>query len=440
MTSEVVVMNNLAVALAADSAATVSASGPDNKIYNSADKLFMLSKRHPVGVMVYSNGTLLGIPWETILKMFRRRLGDDEYPTLEEYGLELIKYLDNNTKLFPEALQHQYLLEAIEDLYQSLVKASTERFVGALKVPTEEQSEAIKIAKEVILEKLEQWKARPDSKTLTRAIAEKLVGRLSGKISELTVRVFDGFAPDSEASKALYELAIMIVSKDAILADTFSGVVVAGFGREEHMPVMQEFGVGGVYENRLKHMTPKVQGITATTPSIIRPFAQSQMVNTFLYGINPDYEKTVLRETLEFIRGLPAAVLDRIPELSPDQKGAFASTIRPEILLAAKQMFVKLREARDEAYWQPAHQAIANLSKGDLAHVASSLVNLNLFQKRMSTELETVGGPIDVAVISKGDGFIWIDRKHYFKPSLNQHFFQNYYPDYRRRGEDDEKA
>ncbi|HEY9669692.1 MAG TPA: hypothetical protein V6C91_22960 [Coleofasciculaceae cyanobacterium] len=33
----------------------------------------------------------------------------------------------------------------------------------------------------------------------------------------------------------------------------------------------------------------------------------------------------------------------------------------------------------------------------------------------------------DVAVISKGDGFIWIKRKHYFKPELNHQFFNNYF-------------
>jgi hypothetical protein len=38
-----------------------------------------------------------------------------------------------------------------------------------------------------------------------------------------------------------------------------------------------------------------------------------------------------------------------------------------------------------------------------------------------------VGGPIDVAVISKGDGFVWIKRKHYFKPELNPGFFANYF-------------
>jgi hypothetical protein len=40
---------------------------------------------------------------------------------------------------------------------------------------------------------------------------------------------------------------------------------------------------------------------------------------------------------------------------------------------------------------------------------------------------ETVGPPIDVAVISKGDGFIWIKRKSYFEREFNQRFFANYY-------------
>jgi len=47
-------------------------------------------------------------------------------------------------------------------------------------------------------------------------------------------------------------------------------------------------------------------------------------------------------------------------------------------------------------------------------------------KRKMSQGIETVGGPIDVAVISKGDGFVWIKRKHYFKPELNVPFLENY--------------
>jgi len=50
MTAEVAILNSNAVAIAADSAVTI---GRGKKIYNSAIKVFSLSKVAPVGVMVY---------------------------------------------------------------------------------------------------------------------------------------------------------------------------------------------------------------------------------------------------------------------------------------------------------------------------------------------------------------------------------------------------
>lgn len=77
----------------------------------------------------------------------------------------------------------------------------------------------------------------------------------------------------------------------------------------------------------------------------------------------------------------------------------------------------------------PIIDAVGFLPKEELAQLAESLVNLTSVRRRMSTNAETVGGPVDVAVISKGDGLIWIKRKHYFDPALNNHFFNNYYRD-----------
>jgi hypothetical protein len=45
----------------------------------------------------------------------------------------------------------------------------------------------------------------------------------------------------------------------------------------------------------------------------------------------------------------------------------------------------------------------------------------------MSAERETVGGDIDVAIISKSEGFVWIKRKHYFPADLNPRFFRRHY-------------
>ena len=69
-------------------------------------------------------------------------------------------------------------------------------------------------------------------------------------------------------------------------------------------------------------------------------------------------------------------------------------------------------------------ETVALLNKEDLADMAESLVRMTCLKRHVTTDDETVGGPVDVAVITKGDGFIWIKRKHYFDASLNHHYFE----------------
>ena len=67
---------------------------------------------------------------------------------------------------------------------------------------------------------------------------------------------------------------------------------------------------------------------------------------------------------------------------------------------------------------------MAFLSKEDLADMAESLVRMTCLKRHITTDEESVGGPVDVAVITKGDGFVWIKRKHYFSSELNYHYFK----------------
>jgi len=88
----------------------------------------------------------------------------------------------------------------------------------------------------------------------------------------------------------------------------------------------------------------------------------------------------------------------------------------------------ELRNISAEKYWKPVIDAVSFLSITDLAIMAETFVNLESFRKKVTFTTETVGGPIDVAVITKGDGLIWIKRKHYFDKELNHAFFANYFP------------
>ena len=62
--------------------------------------------------------------------------------------------------------------------------------------------------------------------------------------------------------------------------------------------------------------------------------------------------------------------------------------------------------------------AVSLLSKEDLAEMAESLIYLTYLKRRITFAEESVGGAVDVAIISKGDGFVWIKRKMYFDSKI----------------------
>lgn len=70
MTTEIAVINRLGIALAADSAVTIPGYGAD-KVFDTGDKLFELSERYPVALMVNGSMDFLGVLWELVAKEFR---------------------------------------------------------------------------------------------------------------------------------------------------------------------------------------------------------------------------------------------------------------------------------------------------------------------------------------------------------------------------------
>jgi len=90
MTCEVAVMNKRGVALAADSAVTL---GEGNKVYHTAEKLFQLSSSAPVGIMTYGLADIMGVPWETVIKIYSRELGARVFDRLEQYADDFLRFI-----------------------------------------------------------------------------------------------------------------------------------------------------------------------------------------------------------------------------------------------------------------------------------------------------------------------------------------------------------
>ena len=72
----------------------------------------------------------------------------------------------------------------------------------------------------------------------------------------------------------------------------------------------------------------------------------------------------------------------------------------------------------------PLQRVIGALPVDEMAELAETLIMLESLKEKVTQPTESVGGPIDVCVISKSEGFVWIRRKHYFKSELNPQYFR----------------
>jgi hypothetical protein len=131
MTAEIAIMNKLAIALAADSAVTIG-SGDEaqaGKIFNSVNKLFALSKTHPVGIMIYGRADLAGVPWEILIKEYRKELGDRSFNRISQYADDFLRFLTRKDTVIPEDFQAVAFLQHAFS-YLAAIKEAANKQIG----------------------------------------------------------------------------------------------------------------------------------------------------------------------------------------------------------------------------------------------------------------------------------------------------------------------
>lgn len=207
-----------------------------------------------------------------------------------------------------------------------------------------------------------------------------------------------------------------------------SGLVIAGFGEKEIFPAVVPFETDGYIGSGLKMSKPTVAKVTFENSSSVLAFAQNEIVYRFMEGIDPGYSDYLAGAFQTALIDSNLKVFEKWAPISKRTKKT-----RAAIKTAAEKHFQNIESLatayRRHEFHSPITGMVSILPKDELANLAESLLTLTTLHRRVSRELETVGGPIDVAVISKGDGFIWVKRKHYFRPELNRHWEMNYMRD-----------
>lgn len=187
-----------------------------------------------------------------------------------------------------------------------------------------------------------------------------------------------------------------------------------------------EYRVTYAINNRIKY-TFKLKYEVGPDPgdAVIAPFAQTDVSNTVVRAVEDKLRQKFYDNFNTAINGFRDEIIVLLTK--SNAPSSFVDIFKN---LNVEKYTTEYRKGMDNyidhSYIKPLMDTVAYLDKEDLADMAESLVRMTCLKRHVTTDDETVGGPVDVAIVTKGDGFIWKKRKHYFDPDLNFHYFERY--------------
>ena len=443
MTAEIAILNKSAIALAADSAVTIQSGNREEKTYDSADKLFELCYHNAIGVMVYNGLSFAEVPLQTLIKRFRSETG--KFEKVEDAARHFLEYLNSFGAKSPKRVKDDSIKRLVFPILDRIEKRFQSRFQQKVLEHTKQAAPPdfnalIETTLDEVIATFERiWGSRKDAQFVGGDGPADVEG-FNAILAEL-IEAQLALANDDQR-KRLLSIAKLVLQKD-LLSDGLTGIVIAGFGTNELFPTLISFEIDGMVGNRLKYSQTNLVDIDRNGPKArVIPFAQKEMVDRFLYGLDDEIERLITAFCTRTAPDIRKAIVDSLEYDDQADKESFEKSVR-----AAEEAFVEgLRTKAFHEIRTSSQAAIDGLiefmPKPELAKMAEALVNLTSIKKRVSRGMDTVGGPIDVAVISQAEGFVWVKRKHYFPADLNPRYLRrvDQYAEQNKELRNDEKS
>ncbi|TAL80299.1 MAG: hypothetical protein EPN75_07720 [Beijerinckiaceae bacterium] len=405
MTAEVAIVNKHAIALAADSAVTVGRE----RVWKYANKLFSAGPSNDIGIMIYNSGDFLGIPWETIVKEHRRHCGVKEFATVADFADDFLSFVKSDKFSEPNAQRVSFLLILMQlfQLVKRGMKYSTRtEFYAAL--PHATTTWITELSVQTAVFQIDKVQFSRNYRTLIRQLAETVFER----------------KPKREMVDGLVDLSHEYLCRSAE-SEFSTGVVFAGYGRSELLPSIIHKIFDGKDLNVTRIWTKKEWDYNKMKPGDdggrVIPFAQSDMFFLFMEGISNQYLRFLRESIKKTLRNKSKELVDAFVT-DPHQKGVENTKQDSDNAIILDEFFKEFQRYRQEVLVSPTVNTITSLPKEEMASMAVAMVELTALRRKVDSSIESVGGPVDVVVISKGDGLIWMNRKHYFDIDKNADF------------------
>lgn len=315
MTAIVGILNKKGVAIAADSAATFTNADKrvttnekgeevtqyQDIVINSGDKMLRLKDKQPVAVMTVQNANLVQIPWDVIIRWYRKQRDDSGFPNLPDYIKDFMAFVNS-------------------DVIKPHVKEKNISFDNSHK----------------------------------------------------------------------------------------TYLVFAGYGETEPYPSICKCVVTGIKEGKIQY-DKGISIISDNQESKIFAEGQPDIIEAITYGVQTKRIDDICNRLSKLIKELvklqnqyqntPNLHLDAIDD----------GTIRQEV----KEVI----DNSKELHFKQLKDLVKGYNLQEMACLAENLIKATELHRKITFQQESVGGVIDLAVITKNDGFQWLNRKSWYEPS-----------------------
>lgn len=243
MTSEILIMTKKTIIMGADSAVTIN----NKKTHTGANKLFELSNNPPMGIMIFGSADFDSFALETLIEDYKNQTNFEELEDIMRIKESFLAYLNN--------IPYQ-----ITDFEDKLL-----------------------LFKENLLNKLKHYSK------------DNLVKYLNGYKNNKMLPFLEKNSLDIEFEDIIMKLNniqvdIKTLKKyfSEILLDSSTGIVIAGFNKNDLRPSYISFNLITKYNNEI--IISNVNSNIDCKRNLIIHFAQNDVINTFISGIDDEFK------------------------------------------------------------------------------------------------------------------------------------------------------
>jgi hypothetical protein len=407
MSSGVVLLNKTGIAVATDSAVTI---GRRSAIFNSAQKIFEVGTA-PVLIANYGHGDFFNVPIDVIFKQFS--LYVKQHSIRKDYIIDYAKEFWR----FLEEKQQFFMFEKNEfHFYTTYVRKIIKELLNSIEFPNKTDDLIIQIQNQALYLQKESVEL-PYEKNENNFSFSYAIKKYPNILSTAYEKYFENRFDRDFEKEPLNDSDKKIIAILQPLAEDFTqyryffedmsvGVCFTGYGEKELYPSSFHYVLLGVVQGRSIICRKSENIINDDYTRALVKLAQTDVITTIVDGIHPDIRRTIFDSVTSyantfFQRTLPSLTKK---EFNLDK---FKDSFAQEVINKIDEDFNDLTHD----IWYKFYSSISVLPIQDLAALAESFISLQSMKRKyeMDSSLNsTVGGPIDVAIITKTEGVKWI--------------------------------